>query len=82
MEKSVERCELSIVEGQLANNEEEADEEDSLESKLIIKLHCKHGVILFSIEFPINLTLCWGRCNKDSSIVNADSSIANGSRRL
>lgn len=42
VEKSVERCELSIVEG--TDGDESSDEEvDSLESKLIIKLLCKHG---------------------------------------
>ncbi|KAJ6593856.1 Rad9-domain-containing protein [Mycena capillaripes] len=45
VEKSVERCELSIVEGtQQANNRSE-EEQDGLESKLIVRLHCKHGVI-------------------------------------
>lgn len=39
VEKSVERCELSIVEG----NDQEGDREDGLESKLILRLHCKHG---------------------------------------
>lgn len=43
MEKSVERCILSIVEGE--NGNAESDEEiDSLESKLIVKLLCKHGM--------------------------------------
>jgi len=40
----VERCELSIVEGKPTVEGEEVDEdEDSLESKLIVRLHCKHG---------------------------------------
>ncbi|KAF9527306.1 Rad9-domain-containing protein [Crepidotus variabilis] len=41
VEKSVDKCELSIVEG----NDQEGEEEDSLESKLILKLHCKHGIL-------------------------------------
>lgn len=42
MERSVERCELSIVEG--TDGAEGSDEEvDSLESKLVVKLLCKHG---------------------------------------
>ncbi|KAF8972991.1 Rad9-domain-containing protein [Flammula alnicola] len=46
VEKSVERCELSIVEGkQTADSEQEDEDEDSLESKLIVRMHCKHGVI-------------------------------------
>lgn len=41
-EKSVERCELSIVEG--LDTDPASDEEvDSLESKLVIKFLCKHG---------------------------------------
>ncbi|KAF8871256.1 Rad9-domain-containing protein [Gymnopilus junonius] len=46
VEKSVERCELSIVEGN-GNIEESLgdDEQESLESKLTIRFHCKHGVI-------------------------------------
>jgi hypothetical protein len=35
---------LSIVEGKPTVEGEEVDEdEDSLESKLIVRLHCKHG---------------------------------------
>ncbi|KAL4078438.1 Rad9-domain-containing protein [Scleroderma yunnanense] len=45
IDKTVERCELSILEG-LPPSEEELDEDqDSLESRLIIKLHCKHGIV-------------------------------------
>ncbi|KDR75080.1 hypothetical protein GALMADRAFT_69752 [Galerina marginata CBS 339.88] len=44
VEKSVERCELSLVEG---NQEGSQDDEarDTLESKLMVRLHCKHGVV-------------------------------------
>jgi cell cycle checkpoint control protein RAD9A len=42
VEKSAERCELSIVEGSLDEGNDD-EEHDSLESKLIIKLYCKHG---------------------------------------
>ncbi|CAA7261786.1 unnamed protein product [Cyclocybe aegerita] len=46
VEKSVERCDLSIVEGNEAPNGEVEDEDhDSLESKLILRFHCKHGVV-------------------------------------
>ncbi|KZP11597.1 hypothetical protein FIBSPDRAFT_756546 [Athelia psychrophila] len=47
-EKSVERCELSIQDGpSAAEDDEEGDDDtrDSLESLLIIRLHCKHGVV-------------------------------------
>ncbi|KAJ3554908.1 hypothetical protein NP233_g12328 [Leucocoprinus birnbaumii] len=44
VEKAVERCELSIVEG--SDVDPTSDEEvDSLESKLIIRFLCKHGVV-------------------------------------
>ncbi|KAF5351682.1 hypothetical protein D9756_007695 [Leucocoprinus leucothites] len=44
VEKAVERCELSIVEG--SDSDAESDEEtDSLESKLVIRFLCKHGVV-------------------------------------
>ncbi|KAK0461319.1 Rad9-domain-containing protein [Desarmillaria tabescens] len=41
VEKTVEKCELSIVEG--GNTDDEA--QDGLESRLIVCLHCRHGVI-------------------------------------
>ncbi|TFK44246.1 Rad9-domain-containing protein [Crucibulum laeve] len=46
VEKTVERCELSIVEGiQPAEGVVLEEDQDSLESKLILRLHCKHGVV-------------------------------------
>lgn len=42
--KSVERCELTFAEGGAAQPLDE-EERDSLESKLIVRLHCKHGVV-------------------------------------
>lgn len=40
----MERCDLSIVEGSAdVEGQGENDERDTLESKLIIRLHCKHG---------------------------------------
>ncbi|KAJ3984736.1 Rad9-domain-containing protein [Lentinula detonsa] len=44
VESTLERCEISIVEGVSA--EQAVDEtQDGLESKLIVRLHCKHNVI-------------------------------------
>ena len=44
MEKTVERCDLTLVEGSADGQAQEEDSnQDSLESKLIIRLHCKHG---------------------------------------
>ena len=44
VEKTVDRCELSIVEGAVhTQNQEPEDDADSLESKLIVRLYCKHG---------------------------------------
>ncbi|EPQ56505.1 hypothetical protein GLOTRDRAFT_115739 [Gloeophyllum trabeum ATCC 11539] len=46
VEKSVTRCELSVVEGVMSERDEvDSAESDTLESKLIVRLHCKHGVI-------------------------------------
>ncbi|KAF9227406.1 hypothetical protein BS17DRAFT_727635 [Gyrodon lividus] len=43
IEKTVARCELSIVEG--AAREEPEEDEDTLESRLIVRLHCKHDIV-------------------------------------
>jgi cell cycle checkpoint control protein RAD9A len=46
VEKTVDRCDLSIVEGGgEPDASADADKEDSLASKLIIRLHCKHGAL-------------------------------------
>ncbi|KAI0078686.1 hypothetical protein K474DRAFT_1641090 [Panus rudis PR-1116 ss-1] len=45
VEKTVTRCEMSIVHGAAHAEDENDDEHDSLESKLIVRLHCKHGVV-------------------------------------
>ncbi|GJE90949.1 hypothetical protein PsYK624_070960 [Phanerochaete sordida] len=42
--KSVERCELTVTEGGAAQQLDE-EENDSLSSKLIVRLHCKHGIV-------------------------------------
>lgn len=39
----MERCELTILEGRPQSEDELDDDRDSLESRLIIKLHCKLG---------------------------------------
>lgn len=43
IDKTVKRCELSIVEGPL--HEEFNEDEDTLESRLIVKLHCQLGIV-------------------------------------
>ncbi|TFY50908.1 hypothetical protein EVJ58_g10835 [Rhodofomes roseus] len=43
VEKTVEKCELVITDGDAPAQEE--DEQDSLESRLTVRLHCKHGVV-------------------------------------
>ncbi|KAL0956314.1 hypothetical protein HGRIS_002467 [Hohenbuehelia grisea] len=46
VDKSVDKCELTITEGRAASDDEPMDDDlDGLESKLIVRLHCKHGVI-------------------------------------
>ncbi|KLO17135.1 hypothetical protein SCHPADRAFT_994599 [Schizopora paradoxa] len=45
-DKSAEKCEFIVVEGQQPETQDEArEDEDSLESRLILRLHCKHGVV-------------------------------------
>lgn len=43
MEKNVEKCDITIIEGAQPESGDGDDDEDSLESKLIIRLHCKYG---------------------------------------
>ncbi|KAI0091660.1 Rad9-domain-containing protein [Irpex rosettiformis] len=47
VEKAAEKCELSIVEGGEHEPGTNVDDSghDSLESRLIVRLHCKHGVV-------------------------------------
>ncbi|KAG6920247.1 hypothetical protein DXG01_005016 [Tephrocybe rancida] len=46
VEKAVERCEMSIVDGGVAGEDEPSrDNQDELETRLIVRLHCQHGVI-------------------------------------
>ncbi|KIP03421.1 hypothetical protein PHLGIDRAFT_497258, partial [Phlebiopsis gigantea 11061_1 CR5-6] len=45
VEKSVDRCELSVTEGRDGAQGGDIDDQDSLESKLTVRLHCKHGVV-------------------------------------
>jgi cell cycle checkpoint control protein RAD9A len=42
LEKTLERLDLIVVDG-VFNHEDE--DEDSLEGKLIVRLHCKHGEV-------------------------------------
>ncbi|RDX50973.1 hypothetical protein OH76DRAFT_1379988 [Lentinus brumalis] len=46
-EKGCEKCDLIITDGpsQHAQVEDEDEERDSLESRLTVRLHCKHGVV-------------------------------------
>ena len=53
VDKTVEKCELSIKAGSSLEEEEEDQEEDSLESKLVVVFYCKHGTVhirLFIIQ--------------------------------
>ncbi|KAG2145992.1 Rad9-domain-containing protein [Suillus bovinus] len=46
IEKTLERCEFIIVEAtDLCDQNEPAEDQDTLESRLIIRLHCKHGIV-------------------------------------
>lgn len=39
----MDRCELSIIEGDASEQNDDGEDEDSLESRLTVRLHCKHG---------------------------------------
>ncbi|KAG9316562.1 Rad9-domain-containing protein [Chiua virens] len=43
LEKTVERCELVITDG--LSSDQSQEDEDTLESRLIVRLHCKHGIV-------------------------------------
>jgi len=46
IEKTMERCEFTIVEATDLYDQSEPDEDqDTLECRLIIRLHCKHGIV-------------------------------------
>lgn len=46
IEKTMERCEFTILEAtDLYDQNEPDDDQDTLESRLIIRLHCKHGIV-------------------------------------
>ncbi|KAG2078976.1 hypothetical protein BDR04DRAFT_1086026 [Suillus decipiens] len=46
IEKTLERCEFTIVEATDLYDQSQPDEDqDTLESRLIIRLHCKHGIV-------------------------------------
>ncbi len=75
VEKSVERCELSIIEG----NEQEGEDNDTLESKLIVRLHCKHGILIVHlIRTDCRLTLA--RYREDTSLATVDARDTSGTQ--
>ncbi|KII92728.1 hypothetical protein PLICRDRAFT_51091 [Plicaturopsis crispa FD-325 SS-3] len=45
VDKSVDKCEMSIVEGSSVREKDGDEDSDGLESKLIVRMHCKHGVV-------------------------------------
>jgi cell cycle checkpoint control protein RAD9A len=49
LEKTLERCDLIIVDGVLNHEDKDLD---GLEGKLIVRLHCKHGEATVSILCP------------------------------
>ncbi len=75
VEKTVEKCELSIVEG--GNMDDET--QDGLESRLIICLHCKHGGYHLFRLLVINLHPT-ARRHKDTQTTALHSNVLNGSR--
>lgn len=47
-DRAVEKCEFSIVDSESGDTDEE---EDGLESKLVIRMHCKHGGVYYSLSW-------------------------------
>ncbi|KAI0766623.1 Rad9-domain-containing protein [Trametes elegans] len=45
IEKSCEKCEFVITDGASQEQRPDDEEEDTLESRLTVRLHCKHGVV-------------------------------------
>ena len=48
-DKTVDKCELSIVDSEDGDTQEE---KDSLESKLVVRMHCKHGTAFSLCSWP------------------------------
>lgn len=51
LEKTLERLDLVVVDG-MSNHEDE--DVDSLEGKLIVRLHCKHGEVIHYIDLSLS----------------------------
>lgn len=71
-DKAVEKCELTIVDPEVGDADEE---EDSLESKLVVRMHCKHGGAcdIFSWT-PSAYTLL--RCGEDAQTPTAHDRVS------
>lgn len=72
VEKSVERCEFVISDGPPPQPDDSVDEdeqeEDTLESTLVLRLHCQHGMCALTHEvFAPILILLNRRCQNSST---------------
>lgn len=71
-DRSVEKCEILIVDPEVGGTEEE---EDSLESKLIIRMYCKHGRLpICSVDHRRRLTIF--RCGEDTQTSAAHNRVS------
>jgi len=52
LEKTLERLDLIVVDDVFGHDDEDLD---SLESKLIIRLHCKHGKVVYRWHVALSL---------------------------
>ena len=62
-DKAVEKCVLSIVDSESGDVDEE---EDSLESKLVVRMHCKHGRVHYFSGRPSANVSDLPRCGEDA----------------
>jgi cell cycle checkpoint control protein RAD9A len=73
LEKTLERLDLIVVDG-VFNHEDE--DFDSLEGKLIVRLHCKHGEVTISaFAFSLKRTITAVRYRKDASVATTNAVI-------
>ena len=84
VDKTVNRCELSIIEG--GAESEDNEDQDSLESKLIVRLHCEHGnglspyLSTFDLSFQLVAEVSIHRDRENSSLAAVDPDIVDGAR--
>jgi hypothetical protein len=78
VEKTVDRCELSIVKGSLPL-EEGPSKGDTLESMLIVRLHCKHSTVRYTFLALLGSNKVINRYRQNAPFIIIDSNIVDDS---